>query len=355
MDLIIATFGSRIRRSHEQIVVQMPRQGETRKYPARRLNRILILGRSSISSDAVRLAIKHHIDVAYIGKFGKPEARIVPSAPTGSTKVRHAQLRAALMGDTLGYAKKFIIGKIINQSALAAAMHLTPDHKNIEKNKAMINAAATRAGRAKNTGSLMSAEGHAAERYFSGVWSHVFRFSGRNPDGKDIVNVALNYGYGILYNEVERAVLFAGLDPFIGILHSERYGKPSLVLDAVEEFRVPVIDAAILPMFANGLFERRDFIRKTTGYVIGASGRRKIINEVFSQLNTRITWKNRRRKLADIITYQSQELARSLTGRTVSYHAFVASNIFYEKSISPHRHLVERPKPKKKPYRKATR
>jgi len=353
MDLIVATFGTRIRRQGEQIVVQMPRQGATMRYPARRLNRILIIGRSSISTDAVRLAMKHNIDVAYIGKFGKPEARIVPSAPTGFTGVRHAQLRAAFLGGAFRFAKQFVLGKIKNQITIATEMNRagTATRRDLD----MMKTAFDRASRAKNIGSLMSAEGHAAERYFSGAWSRVFRYHGRNPDGKDIINIALNYGYGILYNEVERAVLFAGLDPFIGILHSERYGKPSLVLDLVEEFRVSVVDAAILPLFANGLFERRDFSGSRSGYALGRSGRKKIIREIFAQLNRRVSWRQRQRKLADAITFQSQELARVLTGRVAKYEPFLGTKQLYEKSISVNRRLVAEPKPKKRRYRRATR
>ncbi|MFA5750626.1 MAG: CRISPR-associated endonuclease Cas1, partial [Candidatus Shapirobacteria bacterium] len=157
----------------------------------------------------------------------------------------------------------------------------------------------------------------------------------------------LNYGYGILYNEVERAVLFAGLDPHVGMLHSDRYGKPSLVLDLVEEFRVPIIDAVILPLFANTLFERRDFVHSGRRIMLGLSGRRKIVREVFTRLHHRVLWKKRRSKLSDIITSQSQELARSLLRRT-RYTPFIATPSLYEKSISPDRHLVEEFEPKKK-------
>ena len=98
MDLLVSAFGARIRRQHDQIVVEDVRQHTTHRYPARRLERIVIMGSSSISVDAVCLALRHKVDISYIGKFGKPEARIVPSVPTGSTKVLHAQLRVVFLG-----------------------------------------------------------------------------------------------------------------------------------------------------------------------------------------------------------------------------------------------------------------
>jgi len=48
------------------------------------------------------------------------------------------------------------------------------------------------------------------------------------------------------------AVMNAGLEPFAGFLHVERSGKPSLVLDLMEEFRQPVVDRPILSWLNKG-------------------------------------------------------------------------------------------------------
>src|SRR5207245_10394962 len=97
---------------------------------------------------------------------------------------------------------------------------------------------------------LMGIEGVCGRIYWEAV-GEVIRgkteFLGRAHRGAaDAVNAMLNYGYGILYGNVWGAVLNAGLEPFAGFLHVDRPGKPSLVLDLVEEFRQPVVDRAIL-------------------------------------------------------------------------------------------------------------
>ncbi|MDF1541382.1 MAG: CRISPR-associated endonuclease Cas1, partial [Candidatus Thorarchaeota archaeon] len=45
--------------------------------------------------------------------------------------------------------------------------------------------------------------------------------------------------------EVLSAIVGCGLDPFSGFLHSDRSGKPSLVLDLMEEFRAYIVDAQV--------------------------------------------------------------------------------------------------------------
>ena len=97
---------------------------------------------------------------------------------------------------------------------------------------------------------LFGIEGYIADKYFSAL-KKIYSFPGRKPQGRDKFNSVLNYGYGILYNEIERACLYVGLDPFLGLYHSERYGKPALVLDVIEEFRVPLVDSVLFPLFLN--------------------------------------------------------------------------------------------------------
>src|SRR5205823_7661479 len=87
-------------------------------------------------------------------------------------------------------------------------------------------------------------------RYWEAVTeiiSQKVEFLGREHVGAtDAVNSLLNYGYGILYAQVWGAVINAGLEPFAGFLHVDRPGKPSLVLDLVEEFRQPVVDRTVI-------------------------------------------------------------------------------------------------------------
>ena len=63
-----------------------------------------------------------------------------------------------------------------------------------------------------------------------------FESRSRNPT-KGEFNVLLNYGYGVLYSMVEKAYIIAGLDPYIGFLHTDNYNKKSRVFDVIELFR----------------------------------------------------------------------------------------------------------------------
>jgi CRISPR-associated protein Cas1 len=56
----------------------------------------------------------------------------------------------------------------------------------------------------------------------------------------------LSFGYALLRHDVQGALNIVGFDPYLGYLHVERYGRPSLALDLMEEFRPLVVDAVVL-------------------------------------------------------------------------------------------------------------
>jgi len=87
-----------------------------------------------------------------------------------------------------------------------------------------------------------------------------FRFGKRTRrPPKDPVNALLSFGYTMITNEIFSLVAAHSLDPYIGFLHELSYGRPSLALDLVEEFRQPFIDRFTLSLFNNEVFNADDF------------------------------------------------------------------------------------------------
>src|ERR1043165_9672426 len=115
MDLLVNTYGTRIRSSGERIVLFQPTTGKRKEYPARQIEKIVILRPSSLFVGAVQLAIEFNIDIVYLGSFGKPIGRIFPSSPKGISELRRAQLATAGSHEAFKIAKKFVLGKARNQ------------------------------------------------------------------------------------------------------------------------------------------------------------------------------------------------------------------------------------------------
>ncbi|MEY4746969.1 MAG: hypothetical protein RLZZ416_18 [Candidatus Parcubacteria bacterium] len=330
MDLLIDTYGTYIGCTGERLVLRLPSKSKKRiqkEYPIRRVSKIVILRPSSISTHAVKLALEHEVDIVYLGAFGKPIGRIFSSDSKGLATTRRAQLEVSSdPARALTLAKSFISGKCRNQ--ITYLRYLTAKcgadfEKAVTQTETILKTIeAIRPGEGARD-QLLGIEGFIADKYW-GSLKQLHKFPGRIPQGRDKFNSAINYGYGILYNEIECACLYIGLDPYLGLYHSERYGKPALVLDLIEEFRVPVVDSAIFPLFLEKKLGRRgDFERVSkTEYRLSPEGKAKVVEAVFKRLNQTVKWKRKQRAVKDIVQDQSQHLARYFLGNESMYMPF---------------------------------
>ena len=69
----------------------------------------------------------------------------------------------------------------------------------------------------------------------------------------------LSFGYALLANDLHAAVNVLGFDPYCGYLHADRYGRPSLALDLMEEFRPVVVDSVVLACLNKRVIQADDF------------------------------------------------------------------------------------------------
>ncbi|MDO4794189.1 MAG: CRISPR-associated endonuclease Cas1, partial [Filifactor alocis] len=88
----------------------------------------------------------------------------------------------------------------------------------------------------------------------------------------DYINSALNLGYAFLVNEITASLYCEKFDLEIGFLHSIFYGRNSLALDIMEEFRTPFIDAWILKLFNLNILSEKHFKTESEGYQLDDIG-----------------------------------------------------------------------------------
>lgn len=82
----------------------------------------------------------------------------------------------------------------------------------------------------------------------------------RNTNGKDPLNVMLNYGYSILRAAVARAIVGGGLLPILGLHHHNRSNQFCLADDLMEPLR-PLVDRRVRELYV--LHNRRELDRPT--------------------------------------------------------------------------------------------
>ncbi len=305
--------------------------------PLMHLEQVLVTGKGiSLSADVVAACAEAGIPIHFMNLQGKPYASLYAAGLTQTVQTRRAQILAFndARGVTLGLA--FAAGKINNQAALLRyrgkylkekepatfeelrllALEVTDHLAGLEKLDT--GAATIDAIRSQ----LLGLEGRAAKKYWAGVKLAVAvdeSWPGRKGRGAvDPLNSALNYGYGILYGQVERALVLAGLDPYAGFVHVDRPGKPSLVLDLIEEFRQPIVDRTIFAM----VNQKSEISLAEDGLLIDES-RRRIAERVLDRLDKVEKYEGKKVPLQIIIQSQARHLATYLRGDRACYEPFI--------------------------------
>lgn len=286
----------------------------------------------TLSSDLVEELARRGVPITFVTRGGRPFAMLTSPMLTATIATRRAQLRAMDGEPGARLAMAFVAGKLRNQASLLTYF-AKAEKADAPRREAVLEAAAQvrearKAALARDVEgmrpdsvreALMGAEGLGARHYWRGVKAllegHAC-FEGRSKrDAVDPTNALFNYGYGILSSRVWAALLHAGLDPFAGMLHADRSGKPSLVLDLMEEFRAPAVDRAVLAHLRLGKPTRFD------GRFLDEATRRALADAVRERLDGPVVVAGERLRLASIVQRQARAVAAHVRGEE-PYRAF---------------------------------
>jgi CRISP-associated protein Cas1 len=317
--LIADQFGSHIGKYSERLKVTQ--KGETLvQAPLLHLESVHVLNRGvSISADALEACCERGIPVYFLDSLGTPYASIYSAGLTGTVITRREQLRAYDDWRGLHLGRRIAEGKIQNQAI--TLKYLSKTRKETPMGEELRLAAGDvldhlrrLEGLEKRTleaarNSMMAVEGNASQVYWAAVRLVVpddYGWTRREGRGAtDTVNSLLNYGYGILYGQIERALVLAGLDPFAGFIHADRPGKPSLTLDFIEEFRQTVVDRVVL-----GLLTRNFKVVQNEKGQLSEETRHTFAHHVIEHLASGVRYEGERHPLGQVIQMQ----ARRMTG-----------------------------------------
>ncbi|WP_182708918.1 CRISPR-associated endonuclease Cas1 [Thermomonospora cellulosilytica] len=253
------------------------------------------------------------------GDQGGPGGRLSSLTHTDPT-ARRAQYRLADdTGRATDLARTFVDGKLANMRvALLRADRRDPDPLRADVAETL---AATRLVLADATSidQIMGYEGSATREYFR-TWRHMFAdlwgFTGRmRRPPPDPINAMLSFGYTLLTHEAIAALQMAGLDPAVGFLHQARWGRPSLALDLIEEFRPIVVDAVVLRCITTGTVRPEEAdTDPEKGCRLGTRAKRAFIAAYEHRMLTLFTHEPTRRRVSYRVGLglQAKALARTV-------------------------------------------
>jgi CRISP-associated protein Cas1 len=316
MELYLTTIGTALRKRGGLFEIRVEDQKQT--VSPERVSSIVVCNAISLTSDVIQLAMEHNIDIVFLNQFGDPYGRVWFPKLGSTTLIRRRLLEIHDKKEGLTVVKHLLKKKITNQIKFlkqlakkrkkeikAAIDEVVPKMEGYQKK---IKGQRGTVDEVRQT--LMAYEGNAASLYFQSLSLMLplkYQFKGRSSrPAKDHFNAALNYGYGMLYGKVERACIIAGLDPYIGFLHTDNYNKISLVFDLIERYRI-FIEKPVFYLFSRKKLKKSHFDEVKQGYKLNDDGKKILIPAIDEHFEEVIQHKNR--KLKRINTIQADCLA----------------------------------------------
>ena len=232
--------------------------------PMLKISQVVVMGRVTVTPYTVAALMERNVCLTYLTAHGRYIGRIEPAFSKNSV-LRRAQYAAAFDTEqTLHLARGFVAGKLANLRVTLLRAARNTDGLEVEHVVDAIRRAERGVERTDNIDSLRGHEGEGSAAYF-GVFNQLIKAGGvsfpkrvRRPP-TDPVNALLSFGYALLANDIHAAVQVLGFDPYCGYLHADRYGRPSLALDLMEEFRPIIVDAVVLACLNKRVLQPTDF------------------------------------------------------------------------------------------------
>ena len=320
MELVLSTFGTNLNIDNNGFVVTQGK--ERQRIPVDSVTGIQISKGASITSDAALLAVSNEIPILFVDKSGHPKGRVWSPQYGSISTIRKGQLNFTSSKGAVAWIKGILERKISNQQALIMAMNQSPDtqpdaerdiHRLEVYRAKILNSNAERVS--DIAAELRGWEGAAARIYFAALNRYLpdyLRFDERTQHpAQDPVNAFLNYGYGILYGKVEGALIKAGIDPYIGILHRDEYNRPVLVYDVIEIYRLWVDYVVYHLACQNVLTDDYYSLRPDGSCWLETLGRRIIIQSVNDYMDEIVEINGLSRSRETHILLYAQNLAQT--------------------------------------------
>ena len=264
-------------------------EGRKDKIPFHLLEGIVSFSYASITPAVMTECARRGIGLTAVTPSGKVRFRI-EGGTRGNVLLRMRQYELFGGEGCVPLAREMIAGKLSNGRKLLQRFRRNhPDwHADeLEQICCQMQDQEKKLAMAVDCDQIRGIEGAAAKSYFDGfaamirTGDRIFSFEGRSrrPPG-NCCNAMLSFAYALLQNECIQALESVGLDPFVGVLHGVRPGKPALALDIMEELRPLIADRFVVNLINRQMADAAWFIyTPDNGVLLNDDGRKSFLRE----------------------------------------------------------------------------
>ncbi|VVB94674.1 CRISPR-associated endonuclease Cas1 1 [uncultured archaeon] len=317
--LYLTEQGSKLRKTSQRLVVEKG-GAILLEIPANGIDRVLVFGAVQLSTQVISFLLDSGIDVSFLSMNGRLKGKLTP-VESKNVFLRLAQYdRYKDEEFKLMIARSILEAKMMNQRTLILRYQRNHPEADFSHELEIISNSISSVPGKIAIPALMGLEGISSTAYFrcyAKMLSSNFAFERRTRHPPlDPVNALLSLGYVLISNELGALVESAGFDPFIGFVHGLRYGRQSLPLDLVEEFRHPVVDGLVMTVINNGSIQKEDFHKEENGaYFLNKPAFRQFLGYYEEKMEKTFLYRDSQISYRKLFQMQAERIQQAVLNR----------------------------------------
>lgn len=327
--MYVTEQGARVEKEYRRLLVT--KEDEVlMAAPLGRVSQVVLVGNVGVTTPALLMLLREGVGLTLVSRAGQLRGHLVPPMPK-NLPLRHRQYERARDGDfCLAVGRAVVDGKLRNCRTLA--LRMARSRPQVAEGEALrrLEESVQRVKTVADLAELRGIEGVGTRAYFE-VFRRALREGWeferrvRRPP-TDPINSLLSFGYTLLTDNLGAACEVVGLDRYDGFFHADKYGRPALALDLVEEFRGVVVDSVVLTLVNKRMVEVEGDFRPGPGGAVylRKRGLRVFLRQYSARLNTRILHPHVKRRLTyqQCFEVQARLLAKVIQGDVAAYRPF---------------------------------
>ena len=321
--LYITEPGARLEIGIGRLEVWSPEDDLLFSAPANRVSGVVAVGNVAVTTPAMRLMLARGIDLFFLTRAGAYRGRLQAGPAKNLERRRTQVLRCEDEAFCLELSKRLVTAKLENCRTIVMRRARGKEDAASAEVARLLRRVIGRIPEAHTRTELRGMEGISTRHYFGllGGWLRepwAFERRQRRPP-KDPVNATLSLVYTLLHGCCVAALETVSLDPYFGVYHTRHYGRESLAVDLMEEFRPVIADAVVLELFNRRMLSPVNFETGEDGAVeLDREGWRQVARAWTRRLETTARPPGIHRSITyqKILEYQARKLQRAITGDT---------------------------------------
>lgn len=292
MIVAVTNYGTRLNKRNGLLEIT-EKTGDVRSMPFQNVNEIILSVPCSLTSEVISSCTQRGISISMTDLRGTPLWRVEPFQGGSVPLLRRKQLLLSQFPESGTLIQALLGRKLAGQAGMLrklAANRRDERGRRLREESGRIKgicdkiSALPRQPIANMRQTLLGYEGTAGRVYFaalSALLPDEAEFRGRERGGTaGAFNQMLNYGYGILYRELLSLCGRARLDPYIGVMHTDGWNRPTLVYDLIEPFRIDVEQAVFFLFSRKRVHAEIHFEKTEQGHILSKEGKQLLMEAV---------------------------------------------------------------------------